>query len=142
MLIITASKAEGGIICFNLYIKEKAVPSSLPGESELRLVASKTHWTLDCFTPLSDMKPRGLPCNQNSTPREKNTFKLPTSNSNSAASRAQGEGTRFCQFVPSVPLVQLIQAVGSAARLCKDHSQHLFTPDYSLLTATLPWERG
>lgn len=62
----------------------------------------------------------------------KSILKLPTSNSSSAASGAQGERTRFCQFVPSVRLVELTQAVGSAARLCKDHSQHLFTLDCSL----------
>lgn len=65
---------------------------------------------------------------RNSTTRgKKNTLKLSTSNSNSAAPRTQREWTRFCQFVPSVQLVQLIQVVGSAASTCKDHSQHLFT---------------
>lgn len=87
---------------------------------------------IQCFVPLQVLSHGFFDTTRNSTQSRKNTFKLPTSNSNSVASPALGECTWFCQFVPSVRLVELIQAVGSAARLCKDHSRHLFTLDCSL----------
>lgn len=72
--------------------------------------------------------PGSFDATRNSTQRGRNTLKFPASNSSLAASGAQGERAGLCQFDPSVQLVQLTQAAGSAARLCKDHSQHLFTP--------------
>lgn len=93
------------------------------------------------FMPLSGAEPPALQCNPKFH-REGGTH--PDSQLQTATQllRAQGEQTRFCQFVPSVRLVELIQAVGSAARLCKDHSQHLFTLDCSLPLCTLPSRRG
>lgn len=38
--------------------------------------------------------------------------------------------------------MELTQAVGSAARLCKDHSQHLFTLDCSLSLCHPSLKRG
>lgn len=89
------------------------------GHTPLSLLfwATAEHWGNSFYTITRNSTTRG----------EKNTLKLSTSNSNSAAPQAQREWTRFCQFVPSVQLVQLIQVMGSAASTCKDHSQHLFT---------------